>query len=495
MEMIYNVKKYLVACVVFIFCLFASAAKTKAAITADNITVDYDNVRLIVNAGNEKEVLFGVSKVNNKNVLTTPNWNVYEPKDGKAVIDLTFLKRNQVTYMQVKGVGSKDPVTISVGVMLKFKAKLNRAKKELYVGEGISATGMEYRTVYSGIQELPESEAGYYIVPEMYWQRGATLYVRTAAAEDRKELLNHGIKDAAGNKLSILSIGRFPGKEVKVNIPKLKNGPKIAVNWTKRTITLPAKSEYRIKLSNQNQYGSWIDTGNKKLVLNEIALAEFIKNGGTIEARVKATSKNAASKISILSTVGNQGKTIEAVYIPETNILDVDERWTNSYYDVYKWEGISIHEWEDIREEEEDWFSRAEVRFGIPVTTEKGVPVIHDGLRMRGMKYFLNRSYTGGFTAKFENLSDVDSYQIMVETFGYDGDFSVDNSNLKTIKTNIFTIKPKAKKKITISISFYSNKYRLKRIKIRQIGTDKNKMWPTEYLMFGSMESGDDHGY
>ena len=73
MEMIYNVKKYLVACVVFIFCLFASAAKTKAAITADNITVDYDNVRLIVNAGNEKEVLFGVSKVNNKNVLTTPN--------------------------------------------------------------------------------------------------------------------------------------------------------------------------------------------------------------------------------------------------------------------------------------------------------------------------------------------------------------------------------------------------------------------------------------
>lgn len=499
----YNFSKYLAACAAFVLCLLASAVNTKAAITADNITVDYDKTCLVVKVGNEKEILFGISQINKNNVITTPSWNVYDVpvQGGNVTIDLSFLKRTKDTYIQVKGKSSDEPVTLCTLAMQNLKLKINPVTKELEAKSNAALEGLEYRTVYSGPQKLPASanDAAHYPVPDMYWQQGAVLYVRASAFESKNLLSGHGIKDAAGKDVSVYSIGRFPGKEVKVNVPKLKNGPKIAVNWSKRKITIPAKSEYRIKLPNQNQYGDWVDTGNKKLVLNEIALADLIKNGGIIEARVKATSKNAASKVSMLNTVGNNGKNLEAVYIPGAIYENADPYWTNSYDDVVKWSGLPFDKFDDVLSGygTEDMFGIGSVRIGVPVSTENGIPVIYGGMQMKSLKYFWNRSEEGGFTAVFENLSDVDSYQIVVETLGYNDYLDLGRPEnwdkleiaLKKFSTKTYTFKPKAKKKITVSLSQLGRHYRLKKVKIRLNGTDQNKKWPSEYFTIGLFDN------
>ena len=129
--------KYLAACTAFVICLFIAALQTKAEVTENDITVDYDHTCLIVNARDNKEILFGVSKINKSHEITTSNWDVYEvsAQSRTVEIDLSFLKRTKDAYMQIKGM------------------------------------------------ELPPSsdDAVRFYVPDMYWPRGARLYVRAAA--------------------------------------------------------------------------------------------------------------------------------------------------------------------------------------------------------------------------------------------------------------------------------------------------------------------------
>lgn len=496
--------KYLAACTAFVICLFIAALQTKAEVTENDITVDYDHTCLIVNARDNKEILFGVSKINKSHEITTSNWDVYEvsAQSRTVEIDLSFLKRTKDAYMQIKGIDGKEPITLYTMGIRNMKFKVDPVMKELYAVP-ISLEDLEYRTVYSRWMELPPSsdDAVRFYVPDMYWPRGARLYVRAAAIKGTDLLQSSGIKDQAGKEIPVLSIGRFPGKEVKVNIPKLKNAPKIAVNWEKRTITIPAKSEYRIRLSDEEQYGHWTNVGDKKLVLNEIALADFIKKGGTLEARLKATSKNAASKVSLLNTVGNNGKNLEAVFIPDDmRSEDQDFYWTNTFSNVWKWEGMGVSDPNELMELNEEITLGNSVRLGIPVTTEKEVPVIYGGINMGNIDYFFNyRSDSGGFSVVFENLSDVDSYQVAIETFGCNEDWDdvstggVDedkyDARVKKLKTKTYTIKPKTKKKITLSLSFRGLAYRLKRMRIRLIGTDKNQKWPTDWFTIGGVHN------
>lgn len=498
-----NFTKYLAALAAFVLCLLSSAANTKAAITADNITVDYDKTCLVVNAGNEKQILFGVSQINKNNVITTPSWNIYDvpAQGGEVTIDLSFLKRTKDTYIQVKGNSNDEPVTLCTLAMQKLKLKINSVTKELVAKSNTALEGLEYRTIYSGLQKLSASanDAACYPVPDMYWQRGAVLYVRASASKGKQLLSGHGIKDTDGKDISIYSIGRFRGKEVKVNVPKLKNGPKIAADWSKCTVTIPAKSEYRIKLSNQNQYGNWVDAGNKKLVLNEVALADLIKNGGIIEARVKATSKNAASKVSMLNTVGYNGKNLEAVYMPDGYMDGMDPYWTNAYNSVTKWNGLDADTLYGLQSLGVSIDKISRVRIGAPVSTENGIPVIYRGMEMRDLEYFWTRADVGGFTAWFVNLSDVDSYQVVVETLGYNDylnigrpkDWNKPEMPLQKFNTKTYTLKPKARKKITISLSLWEKHYRVKRMKIRLVGTNKNKSWPSEYFEIGFLDNSD----
>ncbi|MDE6568620.1 MAG: hypothetical protein K2K70_12940 [Lachnospiraceae bacterium] len=292
-----------------------SASASAADLTTSTVKVDAVNQTLTVEGSDCKEVGFSVASVNAKTGIIKPAADAaWEWHDGKKVtIDLSTLSNTKDNYVQLK-TDTGEEMTIKIpAVNTKVKAVYDAAANTVAVQDvtdskaPVAVTGkVEFKNKYGSWAEYTAAAL------ESYVYKGAALTFRVAADADTA-IAAAGEKDAVIKKAATDEAGivyyvakAFPGKEVKVSVKKLANGPKVAANYVKNTITVPKGAEYRITSAGDTALGTWTDLKDitKAEALDAATVAAKV---GTIEVRTKAVAAEGtkagkpASKISRLS--------------------------------------------------------------------------------------------------------------------------------------------------------------------------------------------------
>lgn len=251
-----------------------------------------------------KEIMFGVASYNkNKNTVKIADtaWDVYETGNSESIsIDLSKLSLTKDNYIAIKSESTK-PIYLKVEASVKSqKVKYDATSHKLgienikKVGTDVNESSIkwEYRTTYSSWCDFDEKND----VFTEYEPQGATLYVRAKAGTlDQSE--ESGVKDATNNPVKVYKFALMPGKESKVNIKKMANGPSVSVNYTAGSLKLPNNTEYRVIASggaipDKTQAGGGTKTVAELLEASDVKTA----TSGTIEVRKTASGSKTASK-------------------------------------------------------------------------------------------------------------------------------------------------------------------------------------------------------
>ena len=308
-------------------CFGASAVRADAAVQASNIKVNGETQTMTISS-TDKEILVGFAAKGQKSGKTTfkvASWDVYEPESGTVTVDLSHLNSAKDNFVEVKDLeGNKTLIKIPAAAK-KCIASYDASKDELGVKAGASksaataATSFEYRTAVGSWTDGETLTDGKTTAKfEKYQRQGATLYLRipgeaasdgsAAAIEANSELTDVYEADDLTEDGKIATTYKsvsLPSKEVKLKIAKQAKSPKVAVNYVKAEVTIPANTEYRL-------YG---DTdfvkadGKTKITANasklNVAVGDLLKKDATtnysegfIEVRTTANTskKKAASK-------------------------------------------------------------------------------------------------------------------------------------------------------------------------------------------------------
>lgn len=327
----------LIYCIIIIVCLGTSSVKASVSegqFNASKVELDLRNQKMIVNDTSNTEIIFGISTVNKKTggkIINTPSWEVYENINGGVVIDLSSLNRIKENYIQVKGDRDTIPLTIKIpavnkdlkAVFMPLTGKVSIKNKKNQEPNIPNGTEFEYRTQYSGWQpfEITDDLA-------IYQQRGAVLYFRTKAPDVQKlddNFDTEKLKDGDGNEIAVKCTGSFPGIEMKVKVGKVANAPKISINYTKRTITIPKGILYRIYEKGINVLPEWTYTSQKLILRDQNLLVQsLVNNGGILESMTKKNDKKPASRICRLEVDGQEKLDVSETENGETVLRDVD---------------------------------------------------------------------------------------------------------------------------------------------------------------------------
>lgn len=192
-----------------------------------------------------------------------------------------------------------------------------------------------------------------------YQKLGATLKVRQAASTDIDALDKN---DSTGNCKEVdiklngevakayAATGTFASKELKVKVAKLASGPKITVNYTKNTVSIPKTAQYRTAVS-EDFVNTLVANASKNTVL--VPLSEFKQTKAfTLDVRTaaKPNTKDATkskSASNITEVVVPQIATCEskvagdtAAAIDKTNFASADlEKVTANEKVTFKYTG------------------------------------------------------------------------------------------------------------------------------------------------------------
>lgn len=305
-----------------------SANASAADLTVSTVKVDAANQTLTVEGTDYKEVGFSVASVNAKTgIIKSAADAAWEWREGvskgfdastgakkmEVVIDLSTLSNTKDNFVQLK-TDTGEEMTIKIpAVNTKVKAVYDAAANKVTVQDitdkktpvDISADTVEFKNKYGNWSAYTDAAMANYVY------KGASLTFRVAADTDTT-IVAAGDKDAVIKKAATDETGiayyiakAFPGKEVKVSVKKLANGPKVTANYVKNTITVPKGAQYRITKADDSVLGDWTDGDSAKaLVLDATTVAE---TAGTVEVRTKAVAAEGtkagkpASKISRLS--------------------------------------------------------------------------------------------------------------------------------------------------------------------------------------------------
>ncbi len=303
-----------------------------------------------------KEIMFGVASGNEtKGVkIADTAWDVYDVEEDSVSIDLSKLSITKDNYVAVKS-ESTDPIYIKIGSSVtsqqtKYNSgtgKLEITIKKAASTEKVDNVDWEYRTAYGSWigapfyskstetvegEKPPRKYDADKIVFTEYQPQGATLYVRAGAKLNYElEKTTKTIKDAAvkdGSKTySLYDGGLMPGKESKVSIAKMANGPSVSADYVNGKVNIPAKTEYRVIASggaitgDKTKDNAPIQNASKdaKSVRDLLDISSKTATSGVIEVRKAATDKKAASKW-----------TRVAIEIPDNIVVNagIDEKHT-----------------------------------------------------------------------------------------------------------------------------------------------------------------------
>lgn len=229
--------------------LAVGIGSTSASAQTPNVTVDYANEKLTV-SGESGQLMVAYPKVKGEGADATVKvsaWDAYTQKvNSNYVVDLSALNLTKDNYVLVKGTSTAtDPLLIKLSTIDgKAKAKYN-AKTGKIAGATADLTNAElatyqYRTATGNWTEIQESNG---LDLSSFQMVGATLYLRTAPEKNNSQLQAKSDANVGGYAYAEVEKA-FPGKELKVKIAKLANGPKVAVNYDKKTVTIPKNAEY-----------------------------------------------------------------------------------------------------------------------------------------------------------------------------------------------------------------------------------------------------------
>lgn len=247
----------------------ASAEEAAKPIDIAKIAINYGEQNIVVkeDAGETADtklyVGIGTYSAKTPTYVKVKKWIEYDNDTAKGVtIDTSSLAVTKTQYVVIKGDKNTKEVAIQLAATpSKLAASIDYTDpavpvlslKDITKGKNSAtavanvefsvANGSKYTAFTAKTTDLTK-----------YQKFGATLKVRQAASTDIDALDKN---DSTGNCKEVdielngeaakayAATGTFASKELKVKVAKLASGPKITVNYTKNTVSIPKTAEYR----------------------------------------------------------------------------------------------------------------------------------------------------------------------------------------------------------------------------------------------------------
>lgn len=308
-----NRRKYLQGMLLAGFLLAAVLISGRSAsagerIPSGDITLDYARQLLeVTTTDDEVMVAFPTVKIVEDEIVsvTVKKWDIYdselmtvqEDESRVAVIDLSRINVLKGGYVAVKTNATEQAALISFrGVHTKLKAHYDTQKGSVEILDRLDDDNpcdalFEYKTLYGTWYDYNAEETSL----RTYEQQGAVLYFREKCGyDDGDEKVTRGSLalntiadkvgevDAAPEFCLYEAVNTFSGRELKIKVPKRREGTSVAVNYQKRTIKVKKGSEYRQDSSSEfepAETATTINVGEEAGVV-EVRLPEYSNKKG-----------------------------------------------------------------------------------------------------------------------------------------------------------------------------------------------------------------------
>ena len=290
-------------------------ATAATAIDIAKIAINYGEQNIVVKEGAsdtaDTKLYVGIGTYSAKTPtdVKVKKWIEYDNDTTNGVtIDTSSLAVTKTQYVVIKGDKNTKEVAIQLAATpSKLAASIDYTDpaapalslKDITKGKS-SATpvkNVEFSVAngskYTTYTAKTDSAAGTDLTK--YQKLGATLKVRQAASTDIDALDKN---DSTGNCKEVdiklngevakayAATGTFASKELKVKVAKLASGPKITVNYTKNTVSIPKTAQYRTAVS-EDFVNTLVANASKNTVL--VPLSEFKQTKAfTLDVRTAA---------------------------------------------------------------------------------------------------------------------------------------------------------------------------------------------------------------
>lgn len=293
-------------------------ATAATAIDIAKIAINYGEQNIVVKeaasdtADTKLYVGIGTYSAKTPTDVKVKKWIEYDnDKTNGVTIDTSSLAVTKTQYVVIKGDKNTKEVAIQLAATpSKLAASIDYTDpaapalslKDITKGKSSAtpvknvefsvANGSKY-TTYTANTDNTDSAAGTDLTK--YQKLGATLKVRQAASTDIDALDKN---DSTGNCKEVdiklngevakayAATGTFASKELKVKVAKLASGPKITVNYTKNTVSIPKTAQYRTAVS-EEFVNTLVANASKNTVL--VPLSEFKQTKAfTLDVRTAA---------------------------------------------------------------------------------------------------------------------------------------------------------------------------------------------------------------
>lgn len=336
----------------------ASAAEAEAATSIDiaKIAINYSKQNIVVNEGAARKdtklyVGIGTYSAKASTDVKVKKWIEYDNDTTNGVtIDTSSLAVTKTQYVVIKGdVNTKEvaiqlaatPAKLAASIDYTDPAAPALSLKDITKGKS-SATPVENvefsvanGSAYTTYAAKTDSAAGTDLTK--YQKLGATLKVRQAASTD---IANLDKTDSTRNCKEVdiklngeaakaySATGTFASKELKVKVAKLASGPKITVNYTKNTVSIPKTAQYRTAVS-EKFVNTLVADASKNTVV--VPLSKFeqtkaftldVRTAAKVNDKDKTKSKSASN---ITEVVVPQIATCESKVTGESASTAIDK--------------------------------------------------------------------------------------------------------------------------------------------------------------------------
>lgn len=335
----------------------ASAEDAATAIDIAKIAINYGEQNIVVKEDAsdtaDKKLYVGIGTYSAKTPtdVKVKKWIEYDNDTINGVtIDTSSLAVTKTQYVVIKGDKNTKEVAIQLAATpSKLAASIDYTDpaapalllKDITKGKS-SATPVENvefsvanGSAYTTYAAKTDSAAGTDLTK--YQKLGATLKVRQAASTDIAKLDK---TDSNGNYREVdiklngeaakaySATGTFASKELKVKVAKLASGPKITVNYTKNTVSIPKTAQYRTAVS-ENFVNTLVADASKNTVV--VPLSKFeqtkaftldVRTAAKVNDKDKTKSKSASN---ITEVVVPQIATCESKVTGESASTAIDK--------------------------------------------------------------------------------------------------------------------------------------------------------------------------
>ena len=331
----------------------ASAEDAATAIDIAKIAINYGEQNIVVKEAAsdtvDKKLYVGIGTYSAKTPtdVKVKKWIEYDNDTTNGVtIDTSSLAVTKTQYVVIKGDKNTKEVAIQLAATpSKLAASIDYTDpaapalllKDITKGKS-SATpveNVEFSVANGTYAAKTDSAAGTDLTK--YQKLGATLKVRQAASTDIAKLDK---TDSTGNCKEVdiklngeaakaySATGTFASKELKVKVAKLASGPKITVNYTKNTVSIPKTAQYRTAVS-ENFVNTLVADASKNTVV--VPLSKFeqtkaftldVRTAAKVNDKDKTKSKSASN---ITEVVVPQIATCESKVTGESASTAIDK--------------------------------------------------------------------------------------------------------------------------------------------------------------------------